>query len=73
MKREYSGEYTDCGCGIFLCKRYFVFYKDMSYNKLLFLATQKGLIKWREKPVLLDVINILINNNIKNSNQILKK
>lgn len=66
MEKEHLGEYTDCGCGIFLCKRYFVFYKDMSYNKLLFLATQKGLIKWREKPVFLDVVQILINNNIKN-------
>ena len=66
MEKEHLGEYTDCGCGIFLCKRCFVYYNDMSYNKLLFLATQKGLIKWREKPVFLEVVQILINNNIKN-------
>lgn len=55
------GEYTDCGCGIYLCKRYFTHYVDMSYHRLLQIATQRGYISHRDFPTFEEVIHILQN------------
>lgn len=54
------GEYTHCGCGMSSCKLYFMRYIDMSYNRLLLLATNRGLISHREKPEFTRVVNMLI-------------
>ena len=55
----YGGEYTHCGCGIYLCKRRFVRYSDMSYNELLVLATDKKYISHTEYPKYLDLVHML--------------
>lgn len=59
------GEYTDCGCGISSCKRYYVRYSDMSYQKLLLLATQRGYILHTDFPTFEEVIHILRRGKLK--------
>ena len=63
-----DGEYTDCGCGISTCTRYFTRYVDMSYNRLLYLATMRGYIRHTEMPTFEKVVYILIHNNNNNNN-----
>ena len=64
MNDSSYGEYTDCGCGIYLCKRAFILYINMSYNKLLYIATSRGLIRYNEFPNFNRVISLLVEDNI---------
>ena len=54
-----DGEHIDCGCGMWTCKKIFMKYTDMTYDHLLFLATERKIISWRERPTFIEVIGLL--------------
>ena len=58
-----GGEYTDCGCGMWMCKRYYTLYVDMPYNRLLRMATERGYISHKEMPTFEKVVYLLTINN----------